>query len=129
MDSYKNASGEDVTDYSYQLSKSLFNDRFKVVVGGSYNPDISPTEVAQNIIGDVTLEYQLDERDNMLIKVFRNMQNDILEGNITEYGVGFAVRKQVIKLKELFNITGRKLKVEARKLKKAGNASDEEVGD
>lgn len=129
VDSYKNASGEDVTDYSYQLSKSLFNDRFKVVVGGSYNPDISPTEVAQNIIGDVTLEYQLDERDNMLIKVFRNMQNDILEGNITEYGVGFAVRKQVIKLKELFNITGRKLKVEARKLKKAGNASDEEVGD
>lgn len=129
VDSYKNASGEDVTDYSYQLSKSLFNDRFKVVVGGSYNPDISPTEVAQNIIGDVTLEYQLDERDNMLIKVFRSMQNDILEGNITEYGVGFAVRKQVIKLKELFNITGRKAKIEAKKQKKAEEKKNDEVVD
>lgn len=129
VDSYKNASGENVTDYSYQLSKSLFNDRFKVVVGGSYNPDISPTEVAQNIIGDVTLEYQLDERDNMLIKVFRNMQNDILEGTITEYGVGFAVRKQVIKLKELFNITGRKAKVEAKKQKRAEQEKNEETGD
>lgn len=128
VDSYKNAGGENVTDYSYQLSKSLFNDRFKVVVGGSYNPDISPTEVAQNIIGDVTLEYQLDERDNMLIKVFRNMQNDILEGNITEYGVGFAVRKQVLKLKELFSITGRKLKVEAKRQKKAEKESNGKVG-
>lgn len=129
VDSYKNASGENVTDYSYQLSKSLFNDRFKVVVGGSYNPDIAPTEVAQNIIGDVTLEYQLDERDNMLIKVFRNMQNDILEGTITEYGVGFAVRKQVIKLRELFSITGRKEKVEAKKQKKAEQKVHDETAD
>lgn len=115
VDSYKNASGTSSTDYSYELSKSLFNDRFKVVVGGSYNTEVAPDQVAQNLIGDVTLEYQLDERDNMLIKIFRNTQNDILEGTVIDYGIGFAVRKQVIKLKELFEVTGRKEKVEKRR--------------
>ena len=102
VDSYKNTMGETSLDYSYEFSKSLFNDRFKVAVGGSYNPDLSPNEVAQSILGDVSLEYQLDSRDNMLLKIFRSSTNDILEGNISEYGVGFAVRKQVLKLKVLF---------------------------
>ncbi|MBO5720343.1 MAG: hypothetical protein J6R61_02285, partial [Bacteroidales bacterium] len=103
------------------FSKSLFNDRLRVAVGGSYNPDLSPDEVAQSIFGDVSLEYQLDSRDNMLIKVFRSSTNDILEGNISEYGVGFAVRKQVLKLKELFQITGRKEKVAEKKSEKKKN--------
>ncbi|MEG2163885.1 MAG: translocation/assembly module TamB domain-containing protein [Bacteroidales bacterium] len=115
VDSYKSASGTSSTDYSYELSKTLFNDRFKVVVGGSYNTDVAPDKVAQSLIGDVTLEYQLDERDNMLLKIFSNTENDILEGTIIDYGVGFAVRKQVVKLKELFEITGRKAKIEKKK--------------
>ncbi len=115
VDSYKNTLGETSLDYSYEFSKSLFNDRFKVAVGGSYNPDLSPNEVAQSILGDVSLEYQLDSRDNMLLKIFRSSTNDILEGNISEYGVGFAVRKQVLKLKELFEISGRKLKKAEKK--------------
>ena len=121
VDSYTAANGESSLDYSYEFSKSLFNDRLRVAVGGSYNPDLSPDEVAQSIFGDVSLEYQLDSRDNMLIKVFRSSTNDILEGNISEYGVGFAVRKQVLKLKELFQITGRKEKVAEKKSEKKKN--------
>lgn len=118
VDSYTSAAGESSLDYSYEFSKSLLNDRLKVSVGGSYNPDLSPDEVAQSILGDVSLEYQLDSRDNMLLKLFRSSTNDILEGNISEYGVGFAVRKQVVKLKELFQITGRKEKVAQKRAEK-----------
>ena len=130
VDSYTSAAGESSLDYSYEFSKSLLNDRLKVSVGGSYNPDLSPDEVAQSILGDVSLEYQLDSRDNMLLKLFRSSTNDILEGNISEYGVGFAVRKQVVKLKELFQITGRKEKVaqkrtERQKAKETKEKSEE----
>lgn len=118
VDRYTSATGESTLDYSYEFSKSLLNDRLRVAVGGSYNPDLSPNEVAQSILGDVSLEYQLDSRDNMLVKVFRSSTNDMLEGNISEYGVGFAVRKQVLKLKELFQITGRKEKIEEKKKEK-----------
>ena len=118
VDRYTSATGESTLDYSYEFSKSLLDDRLRVAVGGSYNPDLSPNEVAQSILGDVSLEYQLDSRDNMLIKVFRSSTNDMLEGNISEYGVGFAVRKQVLKLKELFQITGRKEKIEEKKKEK-----------
>lgn len=33
------ADGTTRTDYSYQLSKKFFNDRIRIVVGGSYSPD------------------------------------------------------------------------------------------
>lgn len=118
VDSYTKADGESSLDYSYEFSKSLLNDRLRVSVGGSYNPDLLPNEVAQSILGDVSLEYQLDSRDNMLLKIFRSSTTDMLEGNISEYGVGFAVRKQVLKLKELFQITGRKEKVAEKKREK-----------
>ena len=118
VDSYTATNGESSLDYSYEFSKSLLNDRLRVAIGGSYNPDLSADEVAQSIFGDVSLEYQLDSRDNMLLKVFRSSTNDMLEGNISEYGVGFAVRKQVLKLKELFQITGRKEKIAEKRLEK-----------
>ena len=118
IDSYTSTTGESSLDYSYEFSKSLLNDRLRVSVGGSYNPDLQPNEVAQSILGDVSLEYQLDSRDNMVVEIFRSTTNDMLEGNISEYGVGFAVRKQVVKLKELFQITGRKQKIAEKKKNK-----------
>ena len=118
VDSYTSSTGESSLDYSYEFSKSLLNDRLRVSVGGSYNPDLQPNEVAQSILGDVSLEYQLDSKDNMLVEIFRSTTNDMLEGNISEYGVGFAVRKRVVKLKELFQITGRKEKIAEKKKNK-----------
>ena len=40
--------------YSYQVSKSLFNDRFKIVVGGNYSTDANADEnFSQNLINDI----------------------------------------------------------------------------
>lgn len=114
IDTYTGESGLSQTDYSYKLSKSLLNERLNVSVGGAYNSDIAPNEVAQSIIGDVSLEYQLDKKDNMLVKMYRSSENDILEGTIINYGVGFAVQKQALKIKELFSITGRASKEERK---------------
>jgi len=100
------------TDYSYQVSKTLFNDRFKVVIGGSFSPDDNTNQnLKENLIDDVSLEYMLDKRENMLIKLFHHTgYESILEGEITQTGVGFVVRKKLFKLSELFRISSRKSK-------------------
>ncbi len=40
------------TSYSYQVSKTLFNNRFKVLVGGNYSTDAADDEIANNLISD-----------------------------------------------------------------------------
>lgn len=96
--------GTQRTDYSYQFSKSLLDNRLKVVVGGSYasNQDVTQN-LKENLIDDISLEYRLTKRDNMYIKVFRQTgYESIIEGEITQTGAGFLYRKQVGSLLDLF---------------------------
>ncbi|MFR1235949.1 MAG: translocation/assembly module TamB domain-containing protein [Barnesiella sp.] len=100
------------TDYSYKVSKTLFDDRFKVVIGGSFSPDATTNEdLKENLIDDISLEYMLNKRENMYIKIFRhNDYESILEGEITQTGVGFVVRKKLSNLLDLFRFSNRKKK-------------------
>ena len=98
------ASGNQRTDYSYRFSKTLFDNRLKVVLGGSYasNQDVAQN-FNENLIDDISLEYRLDKRENMYLKVFRHRgYESIIEGEITETGAGFLYRKQVKSLLDLF---------------------------
>lgn len=93
-------------DYSYKVSKSLFNDRMKVTIGGSVSDGTSiQNNASNNLVQDVSLEYRLTQRDNMFIKGYRYTTNDMLDGEVIETGVGFMVRKQMNKLTELFRLT------------------------
>ena len=94
------------TDYSYQLSKNLFNSRVRAMIGGKFSTDADPTEnLKENLIDDVALEYQLTKRDNMFLKLFRHTgYESILEGEVTETGVGFVIRKRVLKISDLFRV-------------------------
>ena len=58
---------------------------------------------AENLVDDISLEYQLTRRDNMYLKLFRETDfESILEGEITETGVGFVIRKRISRLGDLF---------------------------
>lgn len=98
------------TDYSYQLSKNLFSNRMRVVIGGKVSTDNDPAHnVSDNLIDDISLEYMLTKRDNMYIRVFRHTgYESILEGQITETGVGFVIRKKILRLGDLFRSTNPK---------------------
>jgi hypothetical protein len=91
--------------YSYKVSKSLFDDRFKIVVGGNYTTDAEADEnFAQNLIADISFEYLLNPQGTMLVKLFRHTgYESILEGEITQTGVGFVYKKKMHSLKELFD--------------------------
>ena len=92
------------TDYSYRLSKNLFNNRVRAVIGGKFSTDADPSQnLKENLIDDISLEYMLTKRDNMYLKVFRHTgYESILEGEITETGVGFVIRKKLSRLGDLF---------------------------
>lgn len=100
--------GENSTamSYSYQVSKSLFNNKFKIVVGGNYATDASSDEnLSQNLISDISFEYMIRQTQNVsiLAKLFRHTgYESILEGEITEMGVGLVMRRQLQSIRGLF---------------------------
>ncbi|MBQ0114415.1 MAG: translocation/assembly module TamB domain-containing protein [Bacteroidales bacterium] len=100
------------TSYSYRLSKNLFNDRFKIVVGGEYSTDASAEEnFAQNLISDISFEYNLNASGNKYVRLFRHSGfESVLEGQVTETGVGFVMKRKVASLKDFFKLKSPKLK-------------------
>lgn len=99
------------TSYSYQVSKSLFNNRFKILVGGNYSTDSADDEIAQNLVSDVSFEYILKQTQtmNMAVRLFRHSgYESILEGEITEMGAGFVMKRRLSNLKSLFRFRRRR---------------------
>ncbi len=92
------------TSYSYRVSKSLFNDRFKIVVGGNYSTDSNMDEnFSQNLINDISFEYMLNRSGSMYVKLFRHVgYESILEGEVIQTGVGFVYKRKLASLRDLF---------------------------
>ena len=103
-DSTINGSKSTTTSYSYQVSKSLFNDRFKIVVGGNYSTDANADEnFSQNLIKDISFEYFLNDARTMYLRLFRHTgYESILEGEIIRTGVGYVYKRKLTSLRELF---------------------------
>ncbi len=104
---YTNGEEGSTTSYSYTMSKSLFDNRFKISVGGNYTTDASADEnFSENLISDISFEYILKQNSNlsMYLRLFRHTgYESILEGEITETGVGFVMKRRLETLKNLFN--------------------------
>lgn len=100
-------SNSSAMQYSYKVSKSLFNDRFKIVVGGNYSTDADAEEnFAQNLISDVSFEYMINRSGSMYVRLFRKTGfESILEGEVTQTGAGFVVRRKIHRLADIFNFT------------------------
>ena len=107
METY-DMSGGNRTDYTFQFSKRLYNDRLNVIVGGA----LSTGEMAaqnDNFINDASLEYRLDRSGYRYAKLFYTRQYEsLLEGEIARFGGGFIFRRKMRRLTELFGLRNRK---------------------
>lgn len=101
-----NGSTSTTTSYNYRVSKSLFNDRFKIIVGGNYSTDADADEnFSQNLINDISFEYMLNRSGTMYVRIFRHTgYESILEGEITQTGVGFVLKRKLNSLRDLFGL-------------------------
>lgn len=101
----QNGSTSTNTSYSYQVSKSLINNRFKILVGGNYSTDASADEnFQQNLISDIAFEYILRQTNTMTLnaRLFRHTGfESILEGEITETGIGLSLRRRLAYFTEI----------------------------
>lgn len=118
IDQYQSTAGgntQTATSYSYQVSKSLFNDRFKIVIGGNYSTDANDQDIAQNLVNDISFDYYLNQARTMYARLFRHTgYESILEGEITQTGVGFVYRRKIKRLSDMFRLRRRHRKTPAK---------------
>ncbi len=91
------------TDYSFRYSQRFFNNRFQIVIGGKVSTGENATNDAESFIDNISLEYRLDRTGTRYVRLFYDKNYEsVLEGEITETGVGLILRKKLDKLGELF---------------------------
>ncbi len=97
------------TDYSFRYSQRFFNNRIRIVIGGKVSTGANVTNDAESFIDNVSLEYRLDSEGTRYVRLFYDKNYEsVLEGEITEAGVGLVLRKRLDKLSELFIFRRRK---------------------
>lgn len=91
------------TDYSFRFAKRFWNNRISVIIGGKISTGESAQQQDQAFIDNISLEYRLDNTGTRYVKVFYDKNYEsILEGEITEAGVGIVLRKKMARMGELF---------------------------
>lgn len=105
-DDYTTGQKENRTDLNVGISKQLLNDRLKVTVGSSFGlegPEQANQE-ANNIAGDVSIDYQLTKDGRYRVRAYRRNDYQVaLQGQVVETGVAFTITFDYDQFRELFH--------------------------
>jgi hypothetical protein len=104
-DDYTTGERRDRTDFNVNLSKRLLNDRLKVTVGTNYELEgpQQGKQTASNVIGNVTVDYNLTQDGRMLLRGYRrNNYEAIVEGYVIETGLKFIISVDYNQFKDIF---------------------------
>ena len=102
MESTSDAEGGRGTDYNFQFAKRFWNNRFRIVIGGTVSTG-NTAQKNETFIDNVAIEYRLDDSGTRYVKLFHETNYEsVLEGEVIETGIGVVLRKKVSKLGELF---------------------------
>lgn len=94
------------TNYSYSITKRLFNNRISVQVGGKMVTGAAATGLQQTFIDNMSLDYQLDQAGTHYLRLFHNKNyENLLDGEVIETGIGYVIRRKMNKLGELFKFS------------------------
>ncbi len=105
QDDYSTGAQETRTDLNVALSKRLLNDRLTITVGSDFSLEGSRTNNRNgaNIAGNVNIEYMLSRDGRYRLRAYRRNQSDmVIEGQIIETGLGFAMVVDYNRFREIF---------------------------
>ena len=95
------ATGDSYKNYSFSFTKRFWNDRLKVVIGGEVS-DNAHANTNESFINNVSLEWKISNSGNRYLRLFYDKNYEsILEGEITEAGVGYMYKRKLNNLNEL----------------------------
>jgi hypothetical protein len=105
-DEYTTTGVNQNTQLSVGLKKSFFKERLSIQVGTSVNVANNNGEVkgldANNLTGDIVVEYKINEDGSLRFKAFReNQYEGLIDGSLYKTGVGVVFSKDYDKEKEL----------------------------
>ena len=81
------------TDYSFSVAKRLWNNRIRIIIGGSVTTNNERIE-DDAVIDNISIEWRITPAGNQYLRFFYDKNYEsILEGEIRETGVGYAYRK------------------------------------
>lgn len=101
---YQSGTAQDKTQLDLNLRKALFNERLVVQVGGQIDIEgQNKSYGANDIIGDVSLEYLLTKEGQYRLKGFRkNEFQDLLQGQVIVTGLSVLFNKSFDEWNQLF---------------------------
>ena len=85
--------GGKTNDMNISISKSFFQDRFRITVGSTLtdNPEVNQTS---GLLSNLSAEYKLTPDGNVLLRAFAERDyNNVLEGELFKYGLGVRAMK------------------------------------
>lgn len=105
VDDYNSAkgSGQTTTELQVGIKKQLFNNKMSVQVGSSINMDANAQNSnAQNITGDVVVEYKITDDGRYRFKAFRENQFEgLIDGMLYKTGIGVVYSRDYNTISEL----------------------------
>ncbi|MCQ2153734.1 MAG: BamA/TamA family outer membrane protein [Bacteroidales bacterium] len=85
----KHGRGVETTDYTINVSKSFFNDRLNVKIGGSVSDNAEVNKNSVSFLNNLSAEYKLDTAGAFKVRLFSVKDyNNIVEGELIKSGVG-----------------------------------------
>lgn len=111
LDSYKateNGAAAQRTQLGLSLSKSLFDDRFKVQVGSQFEleGEQRSKQSASDILGNILIEYLLTEDGRYKLTGYRkNEYEGLIDGQVTLTGISVQFNKEFENFSDLLNAT------------------------
>lgn len=105
MSSYSNdgtGEGGQSTEYTYKFARRFWNNRIRVVIGGTITQGANTANRSESFIDNISIEYNINDAGTKSVRIYYNKNYEsILEGEIIKTGVGFVYRKKLNTLREL----------------------------
>lgn len=109
MESTTDSHGGLHTDYTFNFSKRLWNNRLRISMGGRVSTGADNSNENGAYFDNFSLEYRLNQNETQYLKLYYDRQAyDWLEGDISEFGAGFMWRRKLQHFKDIFRFKSKK---------------------
>jgi len=101
--SASDGSDQTSTSLSYEVSKSLLNNRAQIELSGRFNNDNEQAgTTSDHSLNNVSFEYTLDSAATKYLKVYNeHTYDDVFVGEVIQTGIGFSYRKRYKTFKDI----------------------------